>query len=169
MASILPVRVRRGRLEFLFGKEKASDATPGWSDFGGGVDRGESPREAAIREAGEELTGFLGSRARVVRLVREALVLQPLPTYTCHIIFLGEEDGDTDQLVLFFNRNAHYVHAHLDPAVIRRSKIFEKTQIRWFTLPEMAQQRHLFRSFYRTIVDHLILHAPHILQHATSS
>jgi hypothetical protein len=38
-ASILPVTIYKGKLYFLFGKERAIDENPGWSDFGGGTDK----------------------------------------------------------------------------------------------------------------------------------
>jgi hypothetical protein len=60
-AGILPATIYNGKLYFLFGKEgKHEDSAPGFSDFGGGTDNNESYMETAVREAGEELTGFLG-------------------------------------------------------------------------------------------------------------
>ena len=55
-SSILPACVHKGKLYFLFGKENSLADTPGWSDFGGGVDPGESIYDTALREGGEELT-----------------------------------------------------------------------------------------------------------------
>ena len=62
-ASILPVAICNNKLYFLFGKENdLEDSAKGFSDFGGGIDAGETPYEAALREGSEELTGFLGSK-----------------------------------------------------------------------------------------------------------
>ena len=61
-AGILPTTIRNGKIWFLFGKEnKFEKSAPGFSDFGGGKDNNETPLETAIREGGEELTGFLGT------------------------------------------------------------------------------------------------------------
>ena len=61
-AGILPTTIHNNKLFFLFGKEnKYEDSAPGFSDFGGGTDNNETYFETAIREAGEELTGFLGN------------------------------------------------------------------------------------------------------------
>ena len=69
-AAILPATIHNGTLYFLFGKEnKFESSAPGFSDFGGGVDKGESVYNAAIREAGEELTGFLGSGKEIKSLL----------------------------------------------------------------------------------------------------
>ena len=61
-AGILPTTLINGKLHFLFGKEnKYEDSAHGFSDFGGGTDDNETFMQTAIREGGEELTGFLGS------------------------------------------------------------------------------------------------------------
>ena len=69
-AGILPTTLHNGKLYFLFGKEgKYEDSAPGFSDFGGGTDNNESYLETAIREAGEEFTGFLGNDAEVRKML----------------------------------------------------------------------------------------------------
>jgi 8-oxo-dGTP pyrophosphatase MutT (NUDIX family) len=52
--SILPVTIHKNKLYFLFGKENPlEDSAKGWSDFGGGVEAGETPYQTALREGGE--------------------------------------------------------------------------------------------------------------------
>jgi hypothetical protein len=71
-AGILPTTIHNGKLFFLFGKEgKYEDSAPGFSDFGGGTDNSESFLETAIREAGEEFTGFLGNDSDVRNLLKK--------------------------------------------------------------------------------------------------
>ena len=60
-SSILPSCVHKGILYFLFGKENELDDTPGWADFGGGHEDGETHFDTALREGSEEINGFLGS------------------------------------------------------------------------------------------------------------
>ena len=69
-ASILPITVHNGKILLLFGKERDIDENPGWSDFGGGTDKGETFLETAVREGGEEMTGFLGSSEDIKRLLK---------------------------------------------------------------------------------------------------
>jgi len=64
-SSILPVTIKNKKLYFLFGKEHTTDRSPGFSDFGGGVEKGEDIFETAMREGGEELTGFLGDATEI--------------------------------------------------------------------------------------------------------
>jgi hypothetical protein len=70
--SILPISLHKGKLYFLFGKENPmEDSSKGFSDFGGGVEKGETPFLTALREGGEELTGFLGDKSDVKRLIKK--------------------------------------------------------------------------------------------------
>ena len=65
--SILPVALNEnGELCFLFGKENPmEDSAKGYSDFGGRLEKGETPYEGALREGSEELTGFLGNKKQL--------------------------------------------------------------------------------------------------------
>ena len=64
-SGVLPTTIHNNTLYFLFGKENKFADTPGWSDFGGGTEQGESFLETASREASEESTGFLGSKKEI--------------------------------------------------------------------------------------------------------
>ena len=71
-AGILPTTIHKNKLYFLFGKENQyEDSAHGFSDFGGGTDNNESFFKTAIREAGEELTGFLGNDADITKLLKK--------------------------------------------------------------------------------------------------
>ena len=153
--SILPVTIYRGKLYLLFGKERDIDDTPGWSDFGGGTDKGESHIETAIREGGEELTGFLGSSADLRQLLRKYgtynidFQSQGHDVYRCHLFPMEYNE----MLPFYYNNNQRFIQARLDPKIIQNTKIFEKAQIKWFSVNEMKQKCSQFRSFYRHIVD----------------
>jgi hypothetical protein len=70
MSGVLPTTIRNGKLYFLFGKEnKFEKSAPGFSDFGGGGEKGETQLDTAIREGGEELTGFLGTDDQLRRML----------------------------------------------------------------------------------------------------
>jgi 8-oxo-dGTP pyrophosphatase MutT (NUDIX family) len=154
-ASILPVTVHNGKVLLLFGKERNIDSNPGWSDFGGGTDKGETFMETAIREGGEEMTGFLGSSADIRKLLNKYGAIhveyqsKGYSTYCCHIFPMTYDE----QLPFYYNNNQSFLQKRLDPAVIRDTKIFEKTQIQWFDIDDLAKRRHEFRDFYRNIID----------------
>jgi hypothetical protein len=158
--SILPVTLHNNKICFLFGKERDVDENPGWSDFGGGTDKGESFIQTACREGGEELTGFLGSSADIKKLLNKYGTYNidlksqnhQYGTYRCHI-FPMEYD---EMLPYYYNNNQRFLQKWLNPKIIKNTKIFEKTQIKWFTFDDIKKQHDDFRSFYKNII-HLIL------------
>jgi 8-oxo-dGTP pyrophosphatase MutT (NUDIX family) len=153
--SILPVTLHNDKIYFLFGKERDIDENPGWSDFGGGTDKGETFMQTAIREGGEELTGFLGSNEDIKKMLNKYGTYKidykskGYSTYRCHI-FPMEYDH---LLPYYYNNNQRFLQKKLDPKIIRDTKIFEKTQIKWFSFDEMKKHHNQFRSFYKNIVD----------------
>lgn len=156
--SILPVTLHNGKIYFLFGKERDIDENPGWSDFGGGTDKGETFIQTAIREGGEELTGFLGSDNDIRQMLRKYGTYnidynsEGYSTYRCHI-FPMEYD---EMLPYYYNNNQQFLQKRLDSKIIRDTKIFEKTQIRWFSFDDIKKHHNDFRCFYKNVV-HLIL------------
>ena len=156
--SILPATIHNGEVYFLFGKERDIDENPGWSDFGGGSDKGESFIETAIREAGEELTGFLGSDADVKKMLNKYGTYnidyksEGYSTYRCHIFPMKYDE----LLPFYYNNNQQFLQKRLDPKIIRDTKIFEKTKIKWFSFKDIQIHHNEFRTFYKNII-HLIL------------
>lgn len=160
-SSLLPVALIRGQVHCLFGKERAIDDHPGWSDFGGGVDAGETWAQAAAREGSEESTGFLGTPSELQRRLAAAAKSEPLfhldytsekGTYRVHLLPMAYDPA----LAEYYNRNQRFLQRRLDAKVRRDSKIFEKTEVRWWSWAEMRRGRSQFRVFYRHIVDRLL-------------
>jgi hypothetical protein len=152
--SILPVTIHKGVVYFLFGKERNIDENTGWSDFGGGTDKGETYFQTALREGTEELTGFLGNKNDIRKKLTKYgtynidYTAKNYDTYRCHI-FPMEYDIF---LPYYYNNNQKFLQKNLDHKIIRDTKIFEKTQIKWFSFNELKHQRNKFRSFYKNIV-----------------
>ena len=157
-AGILPFCFRNNKLYFLFGKERDMDENPGWSDFGGGTNKGETFMQTAIREGREELTGFLGSDSDIRKMLNKYGTYnidyksECYSTYRCHIFPMEY----VHLLPHYYNNNQRFLQKRLDPKIIRDTKIFEKTQIKWFSFYDIKKHHNEFRSFYKNIV-HLIL------------
>ena len=166
-SSILPACVHKGKLYFLFGKENSLADTPGWSDFGGGVDPGESIYDTALREGGEELTGFLGGEDELRSLIkRSGGTYKIVPessqgsnerkregsSYNIHIFNLPY----SPDLPKFYNANHDFLWKRMEKKFLNDTKLFEKIEIQWFSLSDMKKKRNQFRSFYREFVDLLI-------------
>jgi 8-oxo-dGTP pyrophosphatase MutT (NUDIX family) len=171
-ASVLPVTVHNGKVYLLFGKERNIDSNPGWSDFGGGTDKGESFMATAVREASEELTGFIGSSDDIRKLLKRYGTVNVdynsnngHGTYRCHIFPMVYDE----QLPFYYNNNQRFLQKRLDPAVIRDTKIFEKTQIQWFDINELSRRRKEFRDFYRNIIDSILGKKAEIIAFAKKS
>lgn len=163
-ASILPVTIHKGKLYFLFGKERAIDENPGWSDFGGGTDNKESYLQTAIREGGEELTGFLGSDADIKQLIQKHGTYDidykstGYGIFRVHIFPMKYDE----YLPHYYNNNQKFLQKRLNPKIIRDSKIFEKAEIRWICIDEFAKMKKEFRSFYQNIVELILNKKPEI-------
>ena len=152
--SILPVALHNNKLYFLFGKENEFADTPGFSDFGGGVDNNETPYKTALREGGEELTGFLGDEIQLEALIRKNGGTYNITsgTYHMHIFFLHYDEN----LPKYYNQNHRFLWNRMDKRQLEDTKLFEKEEIRWFSIDDMKKHREEFREFYRDIVDILI-------------
>ena len=158
--SVLPATIDdKGVLRFLFGKERDIDENPGWRDFGGGTEDGESYMTTAVREGGEELTGFLGDSKDIKKLLTKFgtfNVTYPGSNghggYRVHIFPMKYDE----YLPFYYNNNQRFIQKRLDPKVIRDTKIFEKQEIKWWSIDEIKKSKKEFRSFYQNIVDMIL-------------
>ncbi len=158
-AGILPTTIHNGKLFFLFGKEnRFEDSAPGFSDFGGGTDDKETYMETAVREAGEEMTGFLGSDKEVKQMLKKHGTYNidyetgGYSNYRMHIFPFAYDQS----LVHYYNNNARFLQKRLDPEVIKKTKIFEKAEIRWICVDDIVKMRPQFRSYFQNIVDLIV-------------
>jgi hypothetical protein len=60
------------------------------------------------------------------------------------------------QLPFYYNNNQRFLQMKLDPKIIEKSKIFEKAEIRWFSIDEIKNQKIPFRSYYKNIAELII-------------
>ena len=157
-AGILPTTIINEKLYFLFGKEnKFEDSAAGFSDFGGGTDNDETFLQTAIREGGEELTGFLGSDKDIRSMLNKYGTYnidytgndEKFDTYRMHIFPMKYNE----YLPFYYNNNQMFLQKRLDPKIIKQSKLFEKEEIKWVCEDELREMRPRFRSYFRNIVD----------------
>ena len=155
-AGVLPTTIINGKLYFLFGKENQyEDSAPGFSDFGGGTDNNESFLETAVREGGEELTGFLGSDNDVKKMLKKHGTFNidytgdnnKYGTYRCHIFPMNYDP----MLPFYYNNNQKFLQKRLDPKIIKKTKIFEKAEIRWVCIDDISKMIKQFRSYFQNI------------------
>jgi hypothetical protein len=158
-ASLLPVTIHNGKLYFLFGKENPlEDSSKGFSDFGGGKEDG-SFFETALREASEELTGFLGTPKKLRKTIKKhggTYILKHNPDtdkeYRVHIFYVDYDANMVDM----FNDNHQFLWNHMDKHMLNDSKLFEKIEIRWFCESELLRKKPVYRNFYFNIVKDIV-------------
>ena len=185
LGCILPVALHNGQMHFLFGKEcEMEDSAPGWSDFGGGCEncadsdtvkqRTKKIFDTAVREGVEESTGFLGTEqtikdtlifsASVANTLRQQV---PNAKYSeCESISTNGLTGLTTyflpcqydpNLPVYYNRNHALLWSSMDKKRMNMTKLFEKSEIGWFTEADIIRRRGEFRWFYRDILDLILL------------
>jgi hypothetical protein len=155
-AGILPASIHNNKLYFLFGKEnKYEDSASGFSDFGGGTDNKETFIQTAIREGTEELTGFLGSTNDLRNMLKKHGTYnidhksEGYSTYRSHIFPYHYNE----YLPFYYNNNQRFLQKHLDQNIIKKSKIFEKEEIKWICIDDILRLKKEFRSYYQNIIE----------------
>jgi len=153
--SILPVSIHNNKLYFLFGKENPmEDSQKGWSDFGGGVETGETPFKTAMREGCEELTGFLGDAKNIQKMVKAGGGVYKIvhDNYHIHMFFMEHDEN----LPKYYNQNHSFLWKKMDKKLLNDTKLFEKIEIGWFSEDDMKKRRSQFRGFYQEKVDTIL-------------
>jgi 8-oxo-dGTP pyrophosphatase MutT (NUDIX family) len=164
-ASILPVALYKNKLYFLFGKENPMEnSASGFSDFGGGMEAGESALDAALREGSEELTGFLGTRQDLKKRLKKNGVykikyeFEDKNTYTIHIFPMSYDL----EFVKYFNDNHAFLWGKMNKTLLNNSRLFEKIKVDWFCEDELQKRMSEYRPFYRDIVKTIMGHRANI-------
>ena len=161
-SSILPVTFHKNKLYFLFGKESPSETSaPGWSDFGGGMDPGENAFDTALREGGEELTGFLGDSTTLKQHIKThggTYNINYDDKYHIHVMFIPYDEN----LPKYYNQNHKFLWDRMDQTLLKKTKLFEKIEIGWFSVQQTQKMRNKFRFFYREILDRIMKDIPNI-------
>ena len=166
-ASILPISIYKGKLYFLFGKEnEMEDSAKGFSDFGGRVENKETIYNAALREGSEELSGFLGNANQLKKLIsRNGGVYKCVfDTYHVHMFYMDYDEN----LVNYFNSQHKFLWSKMDKHMLNNSKLFEKQELKWFSLEDMRTKKHVFRPFYVKMVEHYLKDSKNIMKFVQS-
>ena len=161
-SSILPVAIHNNKLYFLFGKENSlEESAPGFSDFGGGVEKGETTFETAVREGSEELTGFLGTPVQIKRHMKNmggsyafthTNAKNSAQNYTVHVVKYPYDEN----LPVYYNNNHHFLWNKMNRKFLKSTKLFEKIEIEWFCEDELKSRMSEYRPFYREVVNMLL-------------
>ena len=174
-SSILPVAIHNNKLYFLFGKENSlEESAPGFSDFGGGIEKGESAYDTALREGSEELTGFLGTPSQIKKHIEKmggtfafthTNAKNSAQNYTVHVV----KYPHCQELISYYNNNHRFLWDRMNRKFLKSTKLFEKIEIEWFCEDELKSRMSEYRPFYREVVNTLLQKLPEIKQFLNKS
>jgi hypothetical protein len=152
-SSVLPITIHNGKLYFLFGKENELEkSAKGFSDFGGGVEQNEDVYKAALREGGEELTGFLGDGKVLEEHIKKNggiyKYYDKKTDYHVHMFYLKYDEN----LPIYYNNNHKFLWDRMKNQ-LSKTKLFEKIEIKWMCVDEIKKENmQIFRHFYSGII-----------------
>lgn len=156
-AGILPMTVIKGSLFFLLGREKSGY----WCDFGGTSNINESNINTAIREGYEELDGFFGNKKQLKEIVTNNLVsVYKTDRYTTFCFYVKCEN--IIQLPYYFNNHRKFLDTEIEYE--DQEGMFEKNEIKLFSINELQKDNSIIRPFYRDIVNQVI-YEKHLYYH----
>ena len=151
---LLPVAIKNNKVYFLFGKENELDDTPGWADFGGGHEQGETHFDTALREGSEEINGFLGSAEQLRKRVKKNKIATiKFKEYSTYIFKMDFDEN----LPTYYKNNYEFFSRYLPHVKHKKDNgLLEKAKIKWFSYEELKKEKKDFRSFYQNIVELII-------------
>lgn len=148
-AGILPICFNGGAMMLLLGREGYEKK---WSDFGGGKERGERAISTAIREGCEELNGMLGCEQDLAKLIANHLYSKvEYDGYTTYMV-----EVPYDPLLPYYFNNNYKLMQERFPHLIGKDGMFEKSEIKWFTVKQFRSNRKNMRAFYKKVAGKIL-------------
>jgi len=62
-----------------------------------------------------------------------------------------------DKLPHYYNNNQRFLQKNLDEDIIKKTKIFEKEEIRWISIDEVRNMKSSFRSYFQSMVNKILV------------
>jgi len=162
-SGVILVALHNNKVYYLFGKEGSmeQDKKCHWGDFGGGSKHGEDLLDTTTREGAEELNGFFGSKADFEKYILKNKIDEV--AYDKRYTYLVKAEYD-EKLPFYFNNNYKFIYEYLKGHVEHPTNgLFEKSEIKWFTVEDLKRERNIFRDYFRNIIDIIIYNHPKTL------
>lgn len=178
---ILPITMRDGTWWVLMGKQRntgkkgkstidADEENGVWSDFGGKREGKETMLEGAARECAEEMMGVIGIPLDVINWMLTGREIDEEPykleirdcktksvSYTSYLVTCEWDEGQ--RWMNTFNKQRRMMEMSLPKDVIDENSIFEKIEIKWFSVVDMCRDWEIFqkklRPFYVYVIRQL--------------
>lgn len=144
------------QLIFLLGRENkyCVNGSGKYCDFGGGND-GENIIDNVSREASEETMGYFGNKNDIKKMFYDnnkngyCYVDNEHNNKVYRIYFLPIEYCETNDIVNYFNNSQKILQTYLPKNILKKSKIFEKDRIEWFTVSDLIKRKDELRKFFK--------------------
>jgi hypothetical protein len=159
-SGVILAAYHKNKVYYLFGKEGSMehDKKCHWGDFGGGAKAGEDLLDTTTREGAEELNGFFGSKADFEKYILKNRIDEI--AYDKRYTYIVRADYD-EKLPYYFNNNYKFICEYLKGHVQHPTNgLFEKSEIRWFTVDDLKREKHIFRDYFQNIIDIVIYNHP---------
>jgi hypothetical protein len=141
------------QLLFLLGRENkyCINGSGKYCDFGGGND-GENIIDNVSREASEEIMGYFGNKNDIKKMFDKngyCYVDNEHNNKVYRIYFLPVHYCKTNDIVNYFNNSQKILQAYLPKNILKKSKIFEKDKIEWFSIDDLIKRKDELRKFFK--------------------
>lgn len=160
-AGFLPISVYKNKIYFLFGRENENNDY-GWCDFGGSSKHNESSIETASREGAEELNGLLGDEEKIKSYItpKNSFFISINSRYDSYICKIKYDAN----LPMYYKNNYDFLVKKLCNQDKLNNGIFEKEEIKWFTFDDIERNKHIFRKFYKNVINKILENKEKIIE-----
>ena len=59
-------------------------------------------------------------------------------------------------LTKYYNNNQRFIQSHLDADIIKKTKIFEKAEIRWVCVDDLLKMKSQYRHFFVPTIEIIV-------------
>ena len=156
-AGILPITIRKGKAWVMLGRESRDMSFPDsgkWSDFGGGVEKGETVKKCAAREGFEETMGMFGGPVTLMKLINDKLACkltrENYTSFAIHVKYIKTLPKDFADIYRCAKEE--------DPKLIEDDNgFFEKDRVQWFKLEKLRKREYdiILRDHFKSILSDL--------------
>jgi len=162
-SGVIMTALHKNKVYYLFGKEGSMerDKKCHWGELVWGAKTGEDLLDTTTREGAEELNGLFDSKADFEKYILKNRIDEI--AYDKRYTYLVRADYDA-KLPYYFNNNYNFICEYLKGHVRHPTNgLFEKSEIRWFTVDDLKREKHIFRDYFQNIIDIVIYNHPKTL------
>ena len=151
---IIFTSIKNNEIYYLLGRENkyCINGAGKYCDFGGGND-GENIIDNVSREASEEMIGYFGNKNDIKKMFEKYgyyFIDSETTKYNNKIyrIYFLPINYD-ENIIKYFNNNQKILQEYLPNQLLKKSKIFEKDKIEWFSNNDLKKRKNDLRKFFK--------------------